>query len=76
MVLAELSRRLMINKIKKQAFLFQNEVFHKPNDVSLYNNLKHTIHANDCKHATEQPSSSSYFVVFIPQNLTLQKAIK
>ena len=27
MVLAELSRRLMINKIKKQAFLFQNEVF-------------------------------------------------
>ena len=27
MVLAELSRMLMINKIKKQAFLFQNEVF-------------------------------------------------
>ena len=27
MVLAELSRSLMINKIKKQAFLFQNEVF-------------------------------------------------
>ena len=27
MFLAELSRRLMINKIKKQAFLFQNEVF-------------------------------------------------
>lgn len=84
MVLAELSRRLMINKIKKQAFLFQNEVFlhkpplffHKPNNVCLYNNLKHIIHANDYKHVTEQPSSSRHFVVFIPQNLTLQEAIK
>jgi len=50
--------------------------FHKTNDVYLSHNLKYTIHANDCKHATEQPSSSRRFVVFIPQNLTLLKAIK
>ena len=74
----------MINKIKKQAFLFQNEVFcinHHyfsiSQTMSAYTTILNTpIHANDCKHTTKQPSSSRYFVVFIPQNLTLQKAIK
>ena len=74
----------MINKIKKQAFLFQNEVFlhkpslffHKTNDVYLSHNLKYTIHAIDYKHTTKQPSPSRYFDIYIPQNLTLQKAIK
>lgn len=61
MVLAELSRRLMINKIKKQAFLFQNEVF----CINLhYFSIRQTMFA----YTTILNTSFMQTIASIPQN--------
>ena len=61
MVLAELSRRFMINKIKKQAFLFQNEVFY----INLhYFSIRQTMFA----YTTIQNTPFMQTIASIPQN--------
>ena len=68
MVLAELSRRFMINKIKKQAFLFQNKVF----CINLhYFSISQTMFA----YTTIRNTPFMQTIASMPQNSTVRPVI-